>query len=197
MSDGEDADADGSGSGTDDVDAEFIDAGGLALDYEDHERLKSLLHGEQFRTLAYADRRYLVLGEGDDPDASARRMSVYSRLEDRPGATAFRLEDFDLTPDELALWASLYEQLCDRATHVVLVIEDYEGGYVWEMGYLFHREIRGKVWVLKRDYGDPETNRERFDNGMAASHLRLLENADRTFRWGNEDELGAAVGRVP
>jgi len=193
MSDGEDRD----GIDVDGVDAEFIDAEGLALDYEDHERLKSLLHGEQFRTLAYADRRYLVLGEGDDPGASARRMTVYSRLDDRPDATAFRLEDFELGPDELALWASLYEQLCDRATHIVLVIEDYEGGYVWELGYLFHREIRETVRVLKRDYGDPEANRERFDNGMAASHVQLLENADRTFRWGDEDELETAVGEIP
>ena len=76
-------------------------------------------------------------------------------------------------------------------------IEDYEGGYIWELGYLFHREIRETVRVLKRDYGDPEANRERFDNGMAASHVQLLENADRTFRWGDEDELETAVGEIP
>ena len=89
------SDRDGSGpedSSNDGVDADFIDVEGLALDYEDHERLKFLLHGQQFRTLAYADRRYLVLGEGDDSDAAARRMTVYRRLDNRPDTTAFRLE---------------------------------------------------------------------------------------------------------
>jgi len=203
MSDGDDAGASsssddaGASSSSDDVDAEFIDVGGLALDYEGHERLKSLLHGDQFRTLAYADRRYLVLGAGGDGAAADRRREVYGRLDDRPGATAFRLEDFGVAPDELALWASLYEQLCDRATHVVAVIEDYEGGYVWELGYLFHRDVREKVRVLKRDYGDPDTNRDHYDNGMAASHLRLLENADRTVRWEDRDELRRATQEIP
>jgi hypothetical protein len=32
---------------------------------------------------------------------------------------------------------------------------------------------------------------------MAASHVQLLENADRTFRWGDEDELETAVGEIP
>lgn len=195
MSDGQEADDEG--HGVESTDANFVDTGGLALDYEDHEQLKSLLHGEQFRTLAYADRRYLVLGRGDDSDAANRRMTVYDRLNDRPDATAFRLEDFDLTPDQLALWASMYEQLCDRATHIVLVVEDYDGGYVWEMGYLFHEKIRETVWVLKRDYGDPGTNREHFDNGMAASHLQLLENADRTIRWEDEAELDVATAEIP
>ncbi|RQH02293.1 hypothetical protein [Natrarchaeobius oligotrophus] len=176
---------------------EGIDTDGLALTYEEHERLKSLLHGNRFRTIAYAERRYLVLGAGGDGDVADRRMRVYDRLESRPDATAFRLEDFELTPDELALWASLYEHLCDRATHVVLVVEDYEGGYVWEMGYLFHENVRGKVWVLKRTYDDEKTERTRYDNGMAASHLRLLENADRTHRWRDGDDLERALERVP
>ena len=48
MSDQEDR----NGIDVDGVDAEFIDAEGLALDYEDHERLKSLLHGERAELLA-------------------------------------------------------------------------------------------------------------------------------------------------
>ncbi len=179
------------------IDPDFIDIEGLALDYEEHEKLKSLLHSNQFQTLAYADRRYLILGEGGDTDAADRRMSVYNWLDDRPSATAFRLEDFGLTPDDLSLWASMYEQLCDRATHIILVVEDYEGGHVWEMGYLFHQEIRETVWVLKRDYGDAETNRAHFNNGMAASHLQLLENADRTIHWQDTDDLKSATERLP
>lgn len=181
----------------DESDQDFIDTEGLALSYEDHEKLKSLLHSDQFQSLAYAERRYLVLGAGGETGAADRRLSVYKWLDDRPSSTAFRLKDFELTPDELALWASLYEQLCDRATHIVVVIEDYEGGYVWELGYLFHEVIREKVWVLKRTYGDEETNRTHYHNGMAASHLQLLENADRTFTWTDRDELKTAIENVP
>lgn len=98
---------------------------------------------------------------------------------------------------ELALWAVAFEILCEQATHIVAVIEDYEGGYVWELGYLFREELREKVWVLKRDYGSAGANRERYDNGMAASHVRLLENADRTVRWSDEAELRDGTNAVP
>jgi len=178
-------------------DVDFIDVGGLAFTPREHERLKSLLHGERFRELAFSDRRYLVLGAGGNTEAANRRMLVYELLGSRPDATAFRLEDFGLTPDELALWAAAYENLCGRATQTVLVIEDYEGGYVWELGYLFHEEIREKVWVLKREYGSTEENRDHYDNGMAASHLQLLENADRTILWRDREELEAGVSQIP
>lgn len=175
----------------------FIDVDGLAFTFEEHERLKTLLHGERFRELAYSERRYLVLGAGGDDETAARRMAVYDRLARRPDAVSFRLEDFGLTPDELALWAAAYENLCEKATHIVVVIEDYEGGYVWELGYLFHEDVREKVWVLKREYESEEENRNHYDNGMAASHLRLLENADRTVRWTDEDDLEEKIGEIP
>ncbi|WP_255193186.1 hypothetical protein [Natronobeatus ordinarius] len=179
------------------VDADVIDVDGLAFTYEEHERLKTLLHGERFRDLAYSERRYLVLGAGGDSEVADRRMTVYERLGARRDATSFRLEDFGLTPDELALWAAAYENLCAKATHIVAVIEDYEGGYVWELGYLFHEDVREKVWVLKRDYGSEAANRAHYDNGMAASHLRLLENADRTVRWTDDADLEARLEAVP
>lgn len=175
----------------------FIDVDGLAFTYEEHERLKTLLHGERFRELAYSERRYLVLGSGGDDERSARRMIVYDLLGNRSNAVSFRLEDFDLTADELAVWASAYEILCERATHIVLVLEEYEGGYVWELGYLFHEAIREKVWVLKRAYGSDAANRTHYDNGMAASHLQLLENADRTVHWTDEADLEETVAEIP
>ncbi|WP_331232363.1 aminopeptidase [Natronorarus salvus] len=178
-------------------DVEFINVDGLAFTPREHERLKSLLHGERFRELAFSDRRYLVLGTGGDTKAADRRMLVDELLGGRPDATAFRLEDFELTTDELALWAAAYENLCGRATQIVLVIEDYEGGYVWELGYHFHEEIREKVWVLKREYGSKSENRAHYDNGMAASHLQLLENAERTILWRDREELEAGVSEIP
>ena len=174
-----------------------IDVDGLAFTFEEHERLKTLLHGDRFRDLAYSERRYLVLGAGGETDSADRRMMVYDRLGTRSDATAFRLEDFGPTPTELALWAAAYENLCAKATHIVAVIEDYEGGYVWELGYLFHEDVREKVWILKRDYGNEETNRAHYSNGMAASHLRLLENAERTIRWTDRDDLEAKLDSVP
>ncbi|WP_255171201.1 hypothetical protein [Natrononativus amylolyticus] len=179
------------------VDADVIDVDGLAFSFEEHERLKTLLHSDRFRELAFSERRYLVLGAGGDTDVADRRMAVYKLLARRRDAVSFRLEDFGLTPDELALWAAAYENLCAKATHIVLVIEDYEGGYVWELGYLFHEDIREKVWVLKREYGSVEANRARYDNGMAASHLQLVENADRTFRWTDRDELETQTEKIP
>jgi hypothetical protein len=77
-------------------DVDFIDVGGLAFTPREHERLKSILHGERFRELAFSDRRYLVLGAGGDTEAADRRMLVYELLGGRPDATAFRLEDFKL-----------------------------------------------------------------------------------------------------
>ena len=178
-------------------DADMIDVDGLAFTFEEHERLKTLLHGDRFRELAYSERRYLVLGAGGEGESVDRRMTVYQLLGARPDATSFRLEEFGLTPDELALWAAAYENLCEKATHIVAVIEGYEGGYVWELGYLFHEDIREKVWVLKREYGSETANRAHYDNGMAASHLRLLENADRTVRWTDEEDLKESVGAIP
>lgn len=74
--------------------ADFIDVDGLAFTFEEHERLKTLLHSERFREIAYSDQRYLVLGAGGDSEIADRRMAVYGLLERRPDAISFRLEDF-------------------------------------------------------------------------------------------------------
>ena len=181
----------------DPVDAELIDVDGLSLSFEEYERLKTLQHGDQFRKLAYSDRIYLIVGAGGDTEKAARRRTVTDELDQRADATAIRLEEFGLTSDDLALWATTFELLCDRATHIIVIIEDYEGGYVWELGYLFQESLRELVWVLKRDYGTVDENRTHYDNGMAASHLRLLENAARTVRWETDAGLIKCLDRLP
>ena len=181
----------------DDLANAFIDVDGLTLSFREYERLKTLQHSDRFRELAYSDRIYLVVGAGGDTGKAARRRLVTDELDQRSGATALRLEEFGLTSDELALWATTFELLCDRATHIVVIIEDYEGGYVWELGYLFQLSLRDLVWVLKREYGTPEENRAHYDNGMAASHLQLLENATRTIRWKTDDDLIAILDQLP
>lgn len=122
---------------------------------------------------------------------------MYDKLDDRDGAVAMRLEDFGLTPEEITLWVRVFDILCGRATHIVGVIEDFDGGYVWELGLLFAPSYREDVWILKRRYQDDETERRRFDNGMAASHVTALLTGERCHEWVDTDGLRAAVRKVP
>jgi hypothetical protein len=167
---------------------------------EQHERLKDALHGEPFKAIKRAERRYLVVGSGDGAPGRRRRR-VRDLLDERPGATAFQLEDFGLTGDELALWAPAFEVLAETASHVVGLLEDFDGGYVWELGYLYHhqRRVRDVLWLLKRVYGSAEEMRRRYDNGMAASHLAALEDAagDRVLTWEDPADLPEAVAKIP
>lgn len=166
-----------------------------------HERLKNQLHGEQFQEIKRADRRYLVIGRGGDDGPGERRRRVRDILDERPEATAFRLEDFGLTGDELELWVPAFEILSETATHIVGILEDYDGGHVWELGYLYHhqRHVRDVLWLLKRIYGSKAEQREKYDNGMAASHLAALEAAagDRVIPWEDPDDLADAVAEIP
>ena len=54
------------------------------------------------------------------------------------------------------------------------MVEEFDGGYVWELGLLFAPPYREKAWVLKRRYPDEEAERDRYDDGMGASHVELL-----------------------
>ncbi|MFB6141448.1 MAG: aminopeptidase [Halosimplex sp.] len=203
---------DGSESGDDEADAEYVagvDGGALVdtspdaltLTPEQHERLKTHLHGDRLNDIEYSDRRYLVVGRGGDDGPGRRRRLVRDRLDDRRGATAFMLEDFGLAGEQIDLWAPAFEILCEQATHVVGVLEDYDGGHVWELGFLYHQQSRARdvLWLLKRVYGDRATERERYDNGMAASHLAALEQAagDRVVTWTDESDLRRAVEEIP
>ena len=185
----------------DDVDSEELtDDDRLAPTPEQHERLKNGLHGERLKLIKRADRRYLVIGRGDG-DAGDRRLRVCELLDDRIAATAFRLEDFGFTDEELELWAPAFDILSEMATHIVGILEDYDGGHVWELGFLYHYQahVRNSLWLLKRLYSTQEEIRDRYDNGMAASHLAALEEAvgDRVILWEDPDDLPDAVEAIP
>ena len=171
----------------------------ISLTPEQHQRIKNLVNGTQLDRIKGHDRRYLVVGSGDDDGAATRRKTVYDRLDSRrdPPAVAFQLEDFGLTRDEIDLWCRMFDILCDRATHIVAVIEDFDGGYVWELGLLYAPSYREIVGVLKRLYPDEEIERQRYDNGMAASHMSRLPSGDRCIEWEDVDELPEAVDEIP
>ncbi|NGM68261.1 hypothetical protein G6M89_04425 [Natronolimnobius sp. AArcel1] len=170
----------------------------VSLTPTEHQRIKDLVN-QDLATITSYDRRYLSVGAGGTTGAAARRKLVYDRLDERtdPPAVAFRLEDYGLTPDEIRLWARAFDILCGRATQIVAVIEDFDGGYVWELGLLFAPPYREKVWVLKRAYDDPQTEREKYENGMAASHVELLLSGPRCHEWDDSDKLRASVDEIP
>lgn len=172
---------------------------GIRLTPGEHQRVKDLVNGDQLNQIAGHARRYLVAGAGDDSRAANRRQLVYELLGSRtdPDAVATRLEDFGLSPDEIRIWTRVFDLLCGLATHIVAVIEDFDGGYVWELGLLFAPSYREKAWVLKRRYPDEQTERERYDNSMGASHVKLLLTGPRAYEWVTPDELREAVEKIP
>lgn len=165
-----------------------------------HQRLKDAIHGKKFEEIRRCRRRYLVIGRGGG-SAGERRRRVRDQLDKRDAATAFQLEDFGLTSDALDLWVPAFEILSGIASHLVGVIEDFDGGHVWELGYLYSNQTRVSdiLWILKRIYSTESKMRERYDNGMAASHMAMLEKAaaDRIIAWEDDTELAAAVSRIP
>ncbi|MFB6189856.1 MAG: hypothetical protein ABEI57_08220 [Halapricum sp.] len=167
----------------------------VELTPSEHQRIKDLVNGPQLKRIQGHDRRYLVAGAGGETGAATRRKLVYNLLDDRedPPAVAIRLEDFGLTPEEIRLWVRVFDILCGMATHIVAVIEDFDGGYVWEFGLLFAEEYRRKTWVLKRTYDDADVERRRYDNGMGASHVKLLLTGPRAFEWLDSAELETIV----
>ena len=170
----------------------------ITLTPAEHQRIKNLVNKDLNELKGY-ERRYLNVGAGDDADAAQRRELVYELLDGRtnPPATAFELEDFGFTTDERRLWCRAFDILCGRATHIVAVIEDFDGGYVWELGLLFAPSYREKAWALKRRYEDGETERDRYENGMAISHVELLLTGPRCHEWTDSRELRAAVQEIP
>lgn len=170
---------------------------GIRLSPAEHQRIKDVVNGEEMQRVKGHDRRYLVAGAGGQTGAATRRELVYELLDARPEAVSMQLEEFGLTPEEIELWIRVFDILCGRATHIVGVIEDFDGGYVWELGLLFAPSYRQKTWILKRRYTDEQIERDRFDNGMAASHVKLLLTGDRCCEWGTEDELRDCVGDIP
>lgn len=171
----------------------------IQLTPTEHQRIKDLVNGDQLDRIKGHERRYLVAGAGGDTGAASRRQLVYDRLDSRtnPPAVATQLEDFGLTPEAIRLWTRVFDILCGMATHIVAVIEDFDGGYVWELGLLFAPSYREKAWVLKRRYPDDDTERDKYDNGMSASHVKLLLTGSQAFEWIDTDELRAVVDEIP
>lgn len=180
---------------------ELVDDDQLQPTPKQHEQLKNGLHGDRFTAIKRSERRYLVIGRGGDDGPGKRRAEVCTLLDERRAAAAFRLEDFGFTGEELELWAPAFDILSEMATHIVGVLEDYNGGHVWELGYLYRYQtrIRDALWLLKRIYDSEAETREHYDNGMAASHLAALEEAagDRVIEWEAPADLPDAVGSIP
>jgi hypothetical protein len=181
-----------------DVGDVLTDAGATSLTPAEYQRLKELVNGDRLDRIKGHSRRYLVAGAGGDGEAADRRMMVADRLDGRrdPPAVAVRLEDFGLTREEMALWVRLFDVLCGMASHVVAVLEDFDGGYVWELGLLYAPSYREKAWVLQRVYDSAATQREEYANGMAAAHLEHLSR-ERVLTWATEADLRAAVEEIP
>ena len=186
-------------AGIPDEDELIAEIEAVSLSPNEHQRIKDLVNGERMDRIKGYDRRYLIVGAGGETGAATRREIVYELLDERtdPPAVAMQLEDFGLTPEEIRLWTRVFDILCGRATHIVAVIEDFDGGYVWELGLLFAPSYREKTWVLKRRYPDEETERERYANGMAASYVELLLTGDRAHEWLDADELRDVVDEIP
>lgn len=186
-----------------DIDSDtVVDDAQLQLTPQQHEHLKTKLHGStQFDEIKHADTRYLVVGRGGEEGPGKRRSEVCEQLDDRQVAIGFRLEDFGFTGDEIDLWAPAFDLLSTMASHIVGVLEDFDGGHVWELGYLYHqqRHVRDRLWLLKRLYKSDEEMRRKYDNGMAASHLAALERTagDRVISWSDETSLRDAVEKIP
>ncbi len=181
---------------------EIVDEKRLRPTPEQHEKLKSELYrGDRFDAIRRAKRRYLIVGRGGTEGPGKRREQVCRQLDSRRDASAFRLEDFGFTGADLELWAPAFDVLSAMASHIVGVLEDFDGGHVWELGFLYHhqRHVRDALWLLKRLYESEEEMREKYDNGMAASHLAALEKAagDRVITWSEEKELPDAVCEIP
>ncbi|PSP38821.1 hypothetical protein BRC71_04955 [Halobacteriales archaeon QH_7_65_31] len=169
----------------------------IRLTPSEHQRIKDLVTGREMQRIKQHDRRYLIAGAGGETGAATRRELVYEELADRDDAVSMQLEEFGLTPEAIELWIRVFDILCGRATHIVGVIEDFDGGYVWELGLLFAPSYRRKTWILKRAYTDEATERARFDNGMAASHVELLLTGNRCCEWTSELELRDCIGTIP
>lgn len=172
---------------------------GIRLTPQEHQQIKDLMDTEEFAAFERQTRRYLVVGAGGDTAAADRREIVYETLQQRtsPTSAATQLENYGLTNDDLRLWTRFFDILCGKATHIVGVIEDFEGGYVWELGLLFAPSYRDRVWILKRRYEDDDTEREKYDNGMAISHVKLVITGPRAHEWLDTEELRSAVEQIP
>ena len=180
--------------------SDIFDVDRLSLTPSQHQRLKNAVNSDPLTEMKQAGKRYLIVGRGSGEEGDRRRR-VAEWFDSRPNAVGIRLEDLDLDGDEIDLWAPAFEILAKQATWIVGILEDFDGGHVWELGYLYHlqTEFRDILWTLKRVYTSEEKMRAKYDNGMAASHLKVLENTvqERVLEWTDGEELRRIVREVP
>lgn len=164
---------------------------------EEHAAVKDVINGEKMQRFKAHENRYVVVGAGEASDAWERRMVVYDHLNNRQKSAAMTLEELGLGDDEIRIWAAVFQLLCDLASQVVAVIEDFEGGDTWELALLFAAEYRDFAWILKRKYEDEQTERERYDNSMGISHIKLLLTGDHAQEWRDIEDLKVCVSNIP
>ena len=174
-----------------------------SLSPEQNQRILDAIYNKaQLTSLKNTDRTYLVFGPGEGKEEEyMRRKKVRDKLDKRPNAEAYFLEDFDLTEDDMDVWCHGFNQLAGLSSDAVGVFEEYNGGYVWEMGLLFSRDYNDEDidrWFLKREYEDEEKSREKYDNSMAYSDLKSMEKtvADQLLKWKTEEELMEKVDEI-
>ncbi|PSQ15821.1 hypothetical protein BRD00_12450 [Halobacteriales archaeon QS_8_69_26] len=156
------------------------------------------------RRFGDADRLYFVVGNYDEGRGQRDRVAATrDRISGfRSDTEAFLLEEVDPDDEAWENWYVKFRVFLRRATWVVGVFEDNDGGHELEAGEV----DTGDLYVLKRDYytreGDPdvETEHDRFD-GMLAKYFAFLENRDRLYRWTtadveNVDGLETATDRL-
>lgn len=154
--------------------------------------------------IAEADHLYFVIGNYDEKRGQKGRVTDTRDYvnEYRPYTAAFVLEDVDPEDEAWENWYVKFLAFRRRATHVVGVFEDNDGGHELEAGEVDTCDL----YVLKRDYltddGQEDTTREheRYD-GMLAKYFEFLDHRDRLYRWtGDEgdgrDDLETATRRL-
>jgi hypothetical protein len=160
---------------------------------EEYARLKRAVFSDPFRQILRADRTYFVLGKYDGAGRERRLELVKSTLNEREGAFAYLMKD---VPDAWEFWPTKFRILAQRATRIVPVLEDTEGSHDWEFGVVSGPEFRPKVFVLKREYGSEEVEREKF-HALPAEFVEVLDRDGRVARWRDEEELEKGVEEVP
>lgn len=143
------------------------------------------------RRVADADRLYFVVGNYDEDRGQKGRVTTTRDYIDgyRPYTAGFLLEEVDPDDEAWENWYVKFRVFLRRATHVVGVFEDNDGGHELEVGEV----DTGDLHVLKRDYyaddgeQDEALEHERFD-GMLAKYFQFLDDRGRLYRW-TEDEV--------
>ncbi|MCU4925115.1 hypothetical protein OB905_03815 [Halobacteria archaeon AArc-dxtr1] len=154
--------------------------------------------------LGRAEVLYFVIGSYDETDGRKDRViETRDRLSmSRPDTEAFVLEEIDPADEAWENWYVKFRVFLRRATHVVAVFEDNDGGHELEAGEVDNDDLL----VLKRDYyaadgsRDREREHDRFD-GMLAKLFDHLERRGQLYRWTTDDvedahSLEAATDRL-